>query len=86
MNATTNLSVAAIALGALFGLPAAAIAADGDGGEKLAPAKVAVQQPAQVAKAPATQRVSDQERQRWIPSADQLNVPGDPNFGRVASK
>ena len=86
MNATPNRLIATIGLGALVALPAAAIAADGDGLEKLAQPNVALQQPAPFTKAPAAQGVSAEERLRWLPSSDTLNVPGDRTFGRVASK
>ena len=86
MNAIPNRLIATIGFGALVALPAAALAADGDGLEKITQANVASQQPAPVTKAPAAQGVSAEERLRWVPSSDTLNVPGDPTFGRVASK
>ena len=86
MKAKPHRLMATIGIGALMALPAAATAADGDGPEKRAQASVALQQPAPAAKAPATQSVSDEERLRWMPGPDQLNVPGNAAFGRVASK
>jgi hypothetical protein len=87
MKAKRNKFLSTIGLATFLAVPAtAAIAADGDGLEKLAQANVALQRPAPATQAPATQSPSTEERLRWIPGPDQLNVPGNPAFGRVASK
>jgi hypothetical protein len=86
MRAKRNRLISTIGLSALVAIPATvAIAADGDGGEKLAQPNVALQQPAPATTVPAVQGASAEERLRWIPGPEQLNVPGNPAFGRVAS-
>ena len=84
MKLKRNRMISTLGLSVLFGsFGPTAIAADGDvletraGDQRTAPA---VKAPA----APAAQKVSDEVRRQWIP-ANQLNVPGNPAFGRVGT-
>ena len=88
MKLNRNRMISTIGLSVLFGcLAPTAIAADGDGLEKLSQTRAGDQRTASAVKAPAApaaQKVSDEVRRQWIP-ADQLNVPGNSAFGRVGT-
>ena len=78
--------ISGIGLSAVFVLVSTAVsAADGNGLETRAQPSASFQQPMATVKAPAAQGVSAEERVKWIPTPQQLNVPGNPAFGRVAS-
>jgi hypothetical protein len=87
MNLKRNRMISTIGLSAVLGsLAPMAIAADGDGLERLAQTRAGDQRIVSAVQAPAAQGVSDQVRLQWIPAPDQLNVPGNPAFGRVMTK
>ena len=86
MNLKRNRMISTIGLSAVLGLLATAAVADGDGLEKIMQARAGDQRPVPAVSAPAPQAVSAEVRQSWIPGPEQLNVPGNPAFGRVASK